>query len=284
MKQQFLKISGALLFTLLLSSCVNLKPVSHFSSTASSGLQKLEEINYSFTKHCIENCRLEAVRGFEFKRELECNCDGYKNADRAMLLIYRSIKGYFDGLTRLSGNDVSAYNLNGLKTSLTEGTFGDITISKDQANAYATISKILLNVTTDIYRKNKIKKYIGEANGPVHVLLDKLQFILQKNLAGELSFKKEKWYAYYQEMKMNGGLSGYEKSKAALDYYQVLDEINELQDEIYVFATGLKKISEGHQKLYDNRNRMTAKELREILAAYAGDIGEMMSSFNILQN
>lgn len=258
--------------------------MSHFSSTASSGLKKFEDINYSFTEHCIENCRLEAVRGFDIKRELQCNCDGYKKADRVTLLIYHSIKGYFDGLTDLSGNELTSYNLNRLKTALTEGTFGDITIAKEQADAYATISKILLNATTDIYRKNKIKKYIREANGPIRVLLDKFQFILQKNLEGELSFKKEKWYAYYQEMKMNGGLTEYEKSKAAMDYYQLLSEVNEMQDQINVFAAGLKKISEGHQKLYDNRNKMTAKDLREILATYAGNIEEMISGFNTLQN
>lgn len=277
--------TGITLFLLVLglSGCVTLKSVNGFSSTASKGIKKFEDINYSFSQHCMDRCQFETMRNFDIKREMECNCDDYKNADKVTLLIYNSIKGYFDGLTKLSDNDVTDYDFEALKKSLTKGTFGDVTIGADQVNAYSAISKILLRATTDGYRKNKIKKYIEEANAPLKVLLNKLQFILQKNLEGELNFKKEKLYAYYQEMKMSYTLSDYEKGRANTDYYLQLSNIIAKQKQIDAFAKSLTSIAGGHQKLYDNRNKISAKELEGLLKGYSSDIKDIIAEFNKLK-
>lgn len=165
-----------------LSSGVNLKSINDFSSSSSKGIKNFEDINYSFKQHCIDRCQFEAIHKFEIKRDTECNCYDYKKADSITLVIYNSIKGYFDGLANLSNNDLTDYNFDALNKSLTEGEFGDIKIEKTQVDAYSTISKILLKATTDIYSKNKIKKYVDEANAPIQILLAKFQFILQINL------------------------------------------------------------------------------------------------------
>lgn len=285
MKKQCKEICFALfLLSVVASSCVNLKSINNFSSTSSTGIKKFEDINYSFKQHCIDRCQFEAIRKFEIKRDIECNCDDYRKADSVTQLIYNSIRGYFDGLTNLSNNDLTNYNFDALKKSLTEETFGSIKIEKEQVEAYSKISKILLKATTDIYRKNKLKKYIEEANEPIQILLNKFQFIIQKNLEGELNFKKERLYAYYQEMKMNNPpLTEYEKGKATSDYYQQLFDINTKQKQIESFAKSLKSISEGHQKLYDNINKMSTKELKDLLIGYTSDIQDIISEFNKLK-
>jgi hypothetical protein len=272
-----------LLFVIGLNGCVNLKSVNNYSSSSSKGIKKFEEINYSFSRHCIDKCQFEAIRNFEIKRDIECDCDGYKKADRVTLLIYNSIKGYFDGLTNLSNNDLTDYNFDALNKSLTKGDFGDIKIEKEQEEAYSKISKILLKATTDVYRKKKLKIYIEEANDPLQILLKKFQFITQKNLEDELKFKKERLYAYYKEMNLNNTLSDYEKGKATMDYYQQLSDINSKQKQIDAFAKSLKAIADGHQKLYDNRNKITAKELKGLLTQYASDIQDLNSEFNKLK-
>lgn len=274
-----------LLLTAGLNSCVNLKAINNYSSSSSKGIKKFEDINYSFKQHCLTKCQFEAIKNFEIKRDVECNCDSYKTADSVTLLIYASINGYFDGLTNLSNNDLTDYNFDALKKSLTEGDFADIKIDKEQVNAYSKISKLLLKATTDAYRKNKLKKYIEEANEPIQILLKKFQFILQKNLEDELNFKKEKLYAYYTEMNLNLGktLTEYEKGKATIDYYQQLSDINTKQKQIDAFAKSLTAISDGHQKLYENRNKLTVKELKDLLTQYSSDIQDLISEFNKLK-
>ena len=280
------KIKSVIAILLLISalnSCMNLKSVNDYSSKSAKSIEHFEDINYSFEQHCIERCQFEAIRTFEIKRETECNCDAYKKADSVTLVIYRSIKAYFDGLTSISDNELTSYNVDALKKSLTEGDFGDIKIDKKEIDAYSEISNIVLKATTDIYRKNKIKKYIEIANPSIQVLLSKFQFILEKNLNGELNFKKEKIYAYYQEMKLRNTLTDYEKGKATLEYYQQLSEINHLQLKIEAFVKGVKVIADGHQHLYDNRNEISKKEMIEMMKGYAGNIKDIISEFNKLK-
>ena len=174
--------------------------------------------------------------------------------------------------------------MDALNTSTTAGTFGDIKIDTQQVNAYSAVSHILLNAVAGSYRKKKIKKYVEDANQPIQLLLNKFQFILQKNLEGELDFRKEKLYAFYRELLLNPALNDYEKEKAATDYYQGLSAIKAQQQRIDFFAQSLQSIAEGHQKIYDNRNKMPAKELRDSLIIYQSAISNSISQFNKLKN
>ena len=275
------------ILTLSLTSCVNLKSVNDYSLTSLKSIRKFEEINYSFKQHCIDRCQFEAIRKFEIKNwkdaEKECACALYQQADSVTQLIYNAINGYFEGLSNLSNNNLTTYNFDALKNSLTEGNFGNVEIKKEQVDAYANISKILLRATMDLYRKKKIKDYVEQANEPIQILLSTFQFILQSNLEGLVEVKKEKLFSYYKDMARNNTLSEYEKGKAVIDYYQQLSDLNAKQKQIDAFAKGIKVIADGHQKLYDSRNKMTAKELREMLIQYASDIQNIISEFNKLK-
>ncbi len=276
-----------ILTTLFLSigiySCVSLRQINEYSSTSLAGIEKFENIDYTFTRHCLDACLFNAMRNFEIKREEECNCDLYKTADSVTLLIYNAIRGYFSGLAHISNNELTAYDPGALQKALTEGNFWDIKIEKEHVDAYTNIYTILLRATADLYRKKKIKQYIEEANQPIQVLIQKFQFILQKNLEGELNFKMEKLYAYYKEMSLNENITDYEKGKATVDYYQQLSAITREKDLIDAFAKSLTTISDGHQKLYDNRNKLTSKEIKELMKQYASNVQDITTEFNKLK-
>lgn len=282
-RKNLLIILTGLFLSIFVYSCVNLRRINDYSSTSLTGIEKFENIDYSFTRHCLDACQLNAIRNFEIKRQEECNCDLYRTADSVTLLIYNAIRGYFSGLTHISNNELTAYDPGALRKALTEGNFGDIKIEKEQVDAYSNIYKILLRATADLYRKKKIKQYIEEANQPIQVLLQKFQFILQKNLEGELNFKMEKLYAYYKEMSLNGNITDYEKGKATVDYYQQLSNINREKELIDAFAKGLTTVSDGHQKLYDNRNTLTSKEIKGLMKQYASNAQDIITEFNKLK-
>ena len=207
----------------------------------------------------------------------------FTKADSVTVLIYHCLKGYFDGLASLSEIDLTNYNFDTLETNLTTGMFGDIKIDQRQAEAYTGISKILLNAVTGRYRKKEIKKYVEEANQPIQILLSKFQFILQKNLEGELDFKKEKLYDFYRGIMMDNSLNNYEKEKAVSDYYRQLTDIINQQQQIDLYANSLTGIAQGHQEIYDNRNKMKAKELRDLLLIFQSNIANFISQFNKLK-
>lgn len=280
-------ILSTIILILGLTGCLNLKSVNDYSSTSLKSIKKFEDINYSFNQHCIDECQFEAIKTFTIVRKPEeyCKCVLYQEADKVTQLIYNSINGYFEGLSNLSNDKLTTYNFDALTKSLKEGNFGKtgVQITSAQVDGYAKISQILLRATTDLYRKNKIRDYIEQANAPIQTLLDSFKFILKSNLENEINVKKEKLYDYYTEMKIRGTLSEYEQGKAVIEYYQQVSALNGKENQIETFAKGLDKIKEGHQKLYDNRNKMTTKELSEMLIQYSSDIQDIISEFNKLQ-
>lgn len=276
-----------LIFLLGLSSalvaCVNLKTVSDFSATSLKGIQNFEQLDYTFQDHCVDRCEHEAVQRFEFSRSLDCDCGLYLKADSVMLAMYQTIGGYFEALGKLSQNELTEYSTDAVVTSLTAEQLGPLTIDSNLATAYSTISNLMLRATTDFYRRRKIAAYIEEANEPIQVLLDAFQKTTLTNLKGELRFKKERLYAYYMDMKMNNTLqSDYEKGKAATDYYQAMEEIQKKELRMDLFADALLEIAEGHQELYDRRDKLVAKDLALAMLGYSGQVKILVSEFNKL--
>lgn len=280
------RISGRLSIvaacTIMVSGCINLKEVNSYSTAALTGVKKYGELSYSFTVHCLDKCETDAIRRTEIKRNLDCDCSMYQTADSATMQLYTGLKRYFSGLAELSDNELTSYRYDALETALKEGEFGKVKIEKMHVDAYGSLSRLLIRAATDSYRKKKIRKYIGEANQPVQVLTEKLIFILQENLRGELNFRKERTYSHYQELNRSSTTEA-ERSKATVDYYRELAGIKQKIAETGAYVAVLKQIAAGHQQLYDNRNKLTAKKVKKLLKSYAADVQDVVMAFNTLK-
>ncbi|MBE7169430.1 MAG: hypothetical protein INR73_02505 [Williamsia sp.] len=267
----------------LLPGCVNLKKVNDYSAGSLKSLKKFEEIGYTFNRACLDRCELEQLRSLRL-RAGDCNCSLDQQADSIALLIYNSVKGYFEGMTRISDGKVTDYKPDALTKALKEGSFGDLKIGKEEVDSYAAISTILLRATTDIYRKKKISKYIEEANGPVQVLLSAMDFNLAANLNGKLNVRKQRLENIYVSLVNDSLASLYDKTRAIEDYNSATRGIELRQKQLTTFSKGLKTIAAGHQQLYDSRNKITVGELKELLTQYASDLQNIVDEFNKLKN
>ena len=276
-----------ILLWLALAGCANLKAVNNYASTAAKSVQQFDDIGYSFKKHCTDRCEFEAIRKLEIKLANTCPCGTYLQADSVTRIIYTSLHNYFVQLANLSNNELTSYNTDALKTALTEGTFGDISINKNQVQAYSKISTILLRVATDAHRSKKIKQYIAEANEPLQVLISSLHFIVQKNLMGELTFKKNKVYTFYTQLldtSLNAPLTTYEKHNAATAYYLQQADIEKQQQRMEIYAASLLEIASGHQKLYDSRNTLTATDVKNNLLYLSQNLQSFITAFQSIKN
>lgn len=268
-----------------LAGCVNLQSVSDFAISSSVSIKNFEQIDYSFYQHCMDRCRDEAIRKYEIKRVEECSCKLYQEADSVTQVIYSAMEGYFEGLESLSQNELTVYSSDALVGALSAKELGPVKIEEQTVTAFSSLSNTLLRATTNYYRSKKLAKYIEEANEPIKVILEKFKLIVDTNLKGELRFKKERLYAYYMDMKMqNTLLSDYDKGQATSDYYQALDEIQQKERVLSVFAESLDEVAKGHQILYDNRAKLSVKTLRGVIQVYSGNVKNLISEFNKLND
>lgn len=280
MKRLFLKIILPL-FLLAggLQSCVNLKYVNNFASSSLKSVKNFEEIDYSFKQNCLDNCQLKKINDLALNSQ-DCDCKANEKADSVTFLIYNAVKGYLDGLTNLSGNNLTNYKMDILTRSLSEGDLKSIKIEKKHIEAYSSISNILLDAFTNRYRKNKIKGYLKTGNEPFKTLINFLEFNLSANLTGKLNVQKQEIKDYYFDLTKDNTLSTFEKRKAAEEYYQRSDKIEARQRALTTYSKELKKIAGGHQKLVDNIEKLNKDEIKEQLMQYASDIQDLVSEFN----
>jgi hypothetical protein len=278
-------LQKAIVFSLWLfvASCVNLKKVNDYASASSKNIKKFEELGYSFVKACNDKCVIEQLDKQQFLKQ-SCDCKSENEADSVTLVIYNSVKGYFEGLAKLSNNELTNYKFDALTKALKEGDFGGVKINGDHVSAYAKISSVLTRAITDAYRKKKISKYIGEANDAIKVLLKSLEFNLVSNLSKKLEVKKERVKSYYFSLFDDTKASSYEKKKILEDFNSATFDIDTKKKQIIAFGKGLNTIAEGHQLLFENRNKLNAKDLKELLSQYASDIQDIVDEINKLKN
>jgi hypothetical protein len=276
---------GLLALTLCFCSCMNLKPVNDFSSTSLKSIQNYENLDYSFTKQCLEKCNLDRLSEATIVKSdsIKCDCADFKKADKATNTLYQVIVGYFDNLQKISNNEVSTYKFDALKKALTDGKFGEVEIKKTTVESYSKIAQVVSRAVTDGYRKRKISQFVEEANEPIKDLIKSFQTILTDNLKEELKFKKNDYFLMYSVMLKDATLSSMDRGNLMKEYYQKMTEIESKQKQIENFADGLSKISEGHQQLYDNRNKMTDLELQDLITSSTNDIKTIISEFKKLK-
>lgn len=282
MKNHLKKLGIVLIAIITLSSCINLKHVNDFSVSSQGSIKTFENLNYSFKQSCIDRCVSENVKNLEIKAKL-CDCTLDKIADSLTSKIYGSIYGYFDGLSNLSDNALTSYKTADLESALIEGDFGSITIEQKHVESYSKVSGILILAFTDTHRKNKIKEYVKEANAPVKTLIAFLDFNICDNLNGKLNAKKKRVKANYFDLIDNGSLSALEKRNAIKEYYAILVEIESQQHKLDIYSKSLLKISNGHQELYDNIDKLKLKEVKQVLFQYASEIKSILSEFKKLK-
>lgn len=279
---KFILIAVLALFVFL-TSCVSLKQVNELSESSLSGVKKYEILDLDFEKACCERCKIDKLEKLEINFE-DCDCSASVKADSVTLIIYNTVKNYFDGLSKLSNNELTSYKTDDLTTALTTNDLGGINIDKDQTESFFKINKILLKSVTDGYRKKKLVVYIQEAQDPLIILLDALNMNSNENLIGKVKVLRGKLKSYYFDIVKNDSISEFDKQNALKEYYQQLETIKLWENEIVSYSKVINKIKEGHTDLVKNIKNIKEDEIKVLLSQYVTEIESIKSEFNKLKS
>lgn len=228
-------------------ACTNLKPIQLLSEEALKGMHHFHEMDYSFTKSCLDDCLFTRIGQYEIERDINCSCSHYAHADTLVRDLYQTLTDYWDGLYRLSSGELIRYQLDGPSAAL-EGTQWN-QLDQEQLNAFQKLSEIGLNAAAGKYRKNKVTQYMNEADPSLLLISEKLIFILEKNLLGMLEIQEESWYMYYKTQVIDPGLNSLEKELVTERYYQLKDQAYRIRQQTLILVRILDTISEQHKSL-----------------------------------
>ena len=270
----------ALLFSL--SGCISLKPVSELSDKSLKSLAIYEEMPVTYSSFCERRCQFDLIRRNVILRDtaVKCDCSLFSDADKATTKVYKTLAAYFKSLGAISEGNLTAIETKSLNEALTEGKFGPLTIDKNTVTAYSGLGRLVTQAFTEGYRTQKIRQVIETGNPHIQVLVGLFRTSIG-NLVMELNFQKERNFALHSELLMEK-LTGYDRVKLASDYYREIDSISLRQEQLNTFSKSLTVIANGHQKLFENRNKLSVKEIQSILGGYSADLQDLIVDFKKL--
>ena len=102
-------------------------------------------------------------------------------------------------------------------------------------------------------------------------------------MSGKLNVKKDRIKGEYFDLVNNESLSSIEKRNLVSEYYSELNEIINRQKKITSYSKSLRKISDGHQKLYEDVDKLTVEEIKKALFEYASEIKSIISEFKKIE-
>lgn len=284
MRNNIIRLTSALVLTLL-ASCANLAAIQEFGklSADSAGYTKLTEEyassprrrkQYTLSTDCKQRERLDeqtAQRQPQIQR---------------LMLYHKTVSDYMKAVADLASDEATSFDegIGGLADAAIKEKY----IEEDKAKAVKSIASAIASAVTDFYRQRKLKQVIDKANAPLQLVLGDMATLV-KAYEESLRIEKEDAQGYFRTLESTARHQDKQSATAELIRSHGLERDLQLKDRVEAaaqYGKVLQKIGEAHQKLYDNRDKVSDAEVqrqlrqysRQIFAAYKVARGESASA------
>jgi hypothetical protein len=260
---------SSLLLLGLTQGCVDLKAVQDFANISAESAEYTTLVdNYVDFPN-----RQKRYQSEDRHAQLEAMAQERLSQKIELLLRHHVIEEYMEALGKLAADEIvdQSEELSQLTTKLQSqaGT------SQAETEAFGKIAGVLTNAISNQWRKRQIQELIERSNGPLQIILKSLKQIVVEGFGGDDQNEQFAIQSYYRtKIAQSNDPAGI----AALREWQERREKNlaDHTQSIQAYSAILGKISEGHQKLYDERNdlakaqlikqiKKSVKELKDIL-------------------
>jgi hypothetical protein len=258
-----------------LTGCASFKEVRAFASLSANAAS-----HESIAKDYIGALdRRKQYQPSKFHGELEAQ-KIRREAQRASIdLLQQTITDYMLGLDALASGDIRTFDisLGDLSSRLNDATFLD----SSQKDAVGALSTLLARAATSVYRQHEMKKLVRDGNQPLQDIIEATRNILKSGIVPDLQVESALVKRYYDNFmlapdnpKEPVAMALAEEAKA-----ETLGRIDGRIRNAQSYDVVLEKISEGHQYLYDHRNRIGNHESDRQLQPY---IDQLRAAYRIL--
>jgi hypothetical protein len=125
-----------------------------------------------------------------------------------------------------------------------------------------SLVKAVLGAAARAYQAKQVVSIVEQANAPLQAILrGELREIVAQDFRRDLMIEQTEIGGYYKNLLRTGNPSAAAR-EALVEWKEVRLEQNAKQlKAVDAYLEVLAKVAEGHQKLYDNRNKLDAKTL-----------------------
>ncbi len=199
--------------------------------------------------------------------------------ESALLLRQSIIETYMKSLGRLAADEVvdNTEELANLSAALESQT----PTSPEEAEAFKKIAGIVTTVAVKRWRQDQLQNLIEQANTPIQQVLESLHRIVSDGFGGDLQTEEASIQNYYTTLTME---SQDPAGKAALAEWKDfrLSQVHERSEAVQTYGKVLDNISQGHQRLFDQRQNLTKKEVLQQVGNSVKDLRSLLETIKKL--
>jgi hypothetical protein len=267
-KSSTLKISVLLLaFSLLLAGCVDLSEVGKFAALSETANASFPSLVADIQDSCDRRANYAPEDG---RQEVLLHCKNLSTSKDGLLQAQQVLLSYMEALKNLSSDKAVTYGekLDALPDALSKSGLGD-----SQVKATTGLAKILFDAAIGGYRRREVGKLVGETNEDIQTLTVALRKVISGGYTTELNLEKDAIRDFYET-----GLKEHEKQEPLTAllvkrrWVDDLDKVQKRKSAALAYGKVMDSIAEGHQKLFDSRNRWSTEELVKQLGPAISDI------------
>ena len=201
-------------------------------------------------------------------------------AQKTSLLLRQSIiETYMKSLGRLAANEVvdNTEELAQLSAALESQT----PTTPKEAEAFKKIAGIVATVAVKRWRQDQLQNLIEQANTPIQQVLETLHRIVSDGFGGDLQTEDAAIQNYYMTLIME---SQDPAGKAALAEWKDLrmSQVHERSEAVQIYGKVLDQIADGHQRLFDQRQNLTKKEVLQQVGKSVKDLRSLLETIKKL--
>jgi hypothetical protein len=180
-----------------------------------------------------------------------------------------------EGLGQLAADEIvdQSEELSQLTTNL-QGQAGT---NPGETAAFGKMAEILTKAVSDGWRKRQLHELIERSNAPLQTILKNLKQIVVDGFGGDDQNEQFAIQSYYQtKIAQSNDPAGI----AALMEWQELRaaDVSDHTQTIQTYATLLDEISEGHQKLFDERKDLASAQLLQQIQQSAEELNDLLAT------
>jgi hypothetical protein len=256
-----------LILPFLCTSCADLSAVAKFAASAKGASAGFSDIAADFAGSAT---RRSLYVSDKEKPNVLSQAETYKAQEADMLAAQKVLVDYVAALAAISTDSTTSRDAS---VQATQAGLQKIGMTANQATAGVGLATKVVDALTAGYRSNKAAKVIHDCNPQLQEYLKGLEQIAGTDYPLVLATEKTSAEGYYGDLLHKYG----EKEPLAavtirLQMQQDLEAIAKKQQAAAAYVKILTDIGEGHQKLYDEGQHMSRKQLGTIVEPYLEDI------------
>ncbi|MEO6201845.1 MAG: hypothetical protein ABIP82_01280 [Nitrospirales bacterium] len=197
----------------------------------------------------------------------------------ALLLRQSIIETYMKSLGRLAADEV-VDNTEEL-AQLSAALKSQAATNPQEAEAYKKIAGIVTTVAVKRWRQDQLQNLIEQANPPIQQILESLRHIVSDGFGGDQQTEEAAIQNYYMTLTME---SQDPAGKAALAEWKEfrMSQVDERSEAVKIYGKVLDNISDGHQRLFDQRQNLTNKEVLQQVGNSVKDLRTLLETIKNL--